>query len=85
VTASLAGGWDRPLSEMYSVAVDSERGHLYLGDGRELLVVNAEDLTLEWAIAVDAVTYEHGLALDASSGRLYIVDSTQGALLVLEH
>jgi uncharacterized repeat protein (TIGR01451 family) len=85
VTASLAGGWDRPLSEMYAVAVDSEPGRLYLADGSELLVVNARDLTPEWAIPLGAVTYEHGLAMDAVRGRLYVVDSAEGTLLVLEH
>lgn len=85
VTASLAGGWDRPLSEMYAIAVDSESGRLYLADGRELLVLDAEDLTLESAAPLGAATYEHGLALDASRDRIYVVDSAQGALLVLEH
>jgi DNA-binding beta-propeller fold protein YncE len=85
VTASLAGGWDRPLSDTYAVAVDGEGGRLYLADGRELLVIHAEDLTLEWAIPVEAVTYEYGLAVDPLTGRLYVLDGAEGALLVLEH
>jgi uncharacterized repeat protein (TIGR01451 family) len=85
VQASLVGGRDRPLSEAYAVAADVESGRLYVVDGRELLVVDTEELTLESAAPVDAVTYEYGLALDASRGRVYVLDGAQGALLVLEH
>jgi uncharacterized repeat protein (TIGR01451 family) len=85
VKASLAGGWDRPLSEAYAVAADVGSRRLYVMDGGELLVIDAEELTLESATPVDAVTYEYGLALDASRERVYVLDSARGTLLVLEH
>ncbi len=85
VERSLAGGWDRPLSGAYAVAVDTDRGRLYVADGQELLLLDAEDLTLTSVTPVDAVTYSLGLAVDSSRERIYMVDSAGGALLVLEH
>jgi uncharacterized repeat protein (TIGR01451 family) len=85
VERSLAGGWDRPLSGAYAVAVDTDRGRLYAADGQELLLLDTEDLTLTSVTSVDAVTYSLGLAVDGSRERVYLVDSAGGALLVLEH
>jgi DNA-binding beta-propeller fold protein YncE len=83
VERSLAGGRDRPLSGTYAVTVDTDRGRLYVADGQELLLLDAEDLTLTSVTSVDAVTYSLGLAVDTSNGRVYLVDSAGGALLVL--
>lgn len=85
VERSLVGGWDRPLSGTYAVAIDTDRGRLYVADGQELLVLNAEELTLTSATPVDAATYSLGLAVDTLRERVYVVDSADGALLVLEH
>jgi hypothetical protein len=37
------------------------------------------------ATPVDAATYSLGLAVDTLRERVYVVDSADGALLVLEH
>jgi uncharacterized repeat protein (TIGR01451 family) len=85
VERSLSGGWDRPLSGTYAAALDTDRGRLYVADGQELLLLNAEDLTLTSVTSVDAAIYSLGLAVDGSRERIYLVDSAGGALLVLEH
>lgn len=83
LAAVLTGGWDRPLSGTYAVTVDEDRGRLYIADGRELLVVDTRLQTLIASTPVGAVTYTFGLAVDTSTGRVYVLDYSRGALLVL--
>lgn len=83
VVAVLAGGWDRPLDGAYAVAVDEERGRLYIADGREVLVIGAERQALIGAVPIETVTYNFGLTVDAAAGGVYLLDSSSQALLVL--
>jgi uncharacterized repeat protein (TIGR01451 family) len=85
VTALLIGNMDRPLNCTYAVAVDDQRGRLYIADGGELLVVNTQHQTLMTGVPVEAVTYNFGLAVDAARERVYLLDSSSGMLLVFGH
>ena len=83
VVASLAGGKERPLTDSYDLAMDQQRGLVYLADGQELLAVEASTLGLTSATPVDAVIDQFGMAVDEQSGRIYLVDSLKGDLVVL--
>jgi len=81
--ALLAGHAGRPLSNVYAVAVDEERSRLYIADGSDLLVVDQRNLALMTSIPAETVTYNFGLAVDATREEVYLLDSSRGALLVV--
>ncbi len=83
VVAMLAGGWDRPLDGAHALAIDEKRDRLYVADRSEVLVVDTESHALVDAIPIEAVTYNFGLTVYAANERLYLLDSSRGALLVL--
>lgn len=83
VVALLAGDVGRPLSNVYAVAVDEERSRLYIADGSDLLVVDQRNLALMTSIPAETVTYNFGLAVDATREEVYLLDSSRGALLVV--
>jgi uncharacterized repeat protein (TIGR01451 family) len=83
VMVSLVGDREHPLSDLYAIALDEERGRLYLAAGQELLVVDTEGWSFVSGISVDAVTYNSGLAVDPSGERVYLLDSVRGGLMIL--
>ena len=83
VTALLVGDMERPLDFTYAVAVDAERGRLYVADRGELLVVDSQHQALIASVPVEAVTYNFGLAVDVGREKIYLLDSSSGTLLVL--
>jgi len=83
VIAAFAGGWDRPLEGAYAVAVNEEKRRIYIPDGREVLVIDTGRQALVGTVPVEAVTYNFGLAVDAGRERVYLLDSSSKALLVL--
>ena len=83
VTVSLAGSRDRQLGDTYTIAVDEGRELLYVADGQELLVLETRGWALSGSTPVDAVTYNHGLAVDPARARVYLLDSLRGELVIL--
>jgi serine/threonine-protein kinase len=83
VTVAVAGSRDRHLGDAYTVAVDEERELLYVAGGQELLVLETRDWGLRGSTPVDAVTYNHGLAVDPARARVYLLDSLRGELVIL--
>jgi uncharacterized repeat protein (TIGR01451 family) len=83
VSVTLTGDRDHPLADVQAVAVDATRDRLYVGGGEELLVVDIEDWTLAGVTSVSAVTGSFGLAADPTSGRVYLLDSIRGELVIL--
>ena len=83
VMVSLVGDREHHLSDLYAVAVDEERGRLYVASGQDLLVVDTEGWSVVSATPVDAVTYSSGLAVDPSGERVYLLDSVRGELVIL--
>ncbi|HUV72820.1 MAG TPA: hypothetical protein VMW79_00800, partial [Anaerolineae bacterium] len=79
----LTGGRDRPLTDAQAVAIDEKRGILYIGGGEDLLLVDTEEWALIGATRVGAVTGTFGLALDPASGKVYLLDSVRGELVIL--
>jgi YVTN family beta-propeller protein len=60
VMVSLVGDREHHLSDLYAVAVDEERGRLYVAGGQDLLVVDTEGWSVFSATRVDAVTTARG-------------------------
>lgn len=85
VVTTLAGGWERPLDSAYAVALDEERGRLYIAGGRELLVVDTESQVLTASTHMETVTYNSGLAVNPTNQTVYVLDSPGGRLLILKH
>ncbi|HUW94658.1 MAG TPA: hypothetical protein VMW58_02635 [Anaerolineae bacterium] len=83
VSVILTGGRDRPLTDAQAIAIDEQRGTLYVGGGEELLLVDTEEWALIGATRVGAVTGTFGLALDPTSGKVYLLDSVRGELVIL--
>ena len=83
VMVSLVGDREHHLSDLYAVALDEERGRLYVASGQELLIVDTEGWSVVSATRVDAVTYSSGLAVDPSGERVYLLDSVRGELVIL--
>jgi DNA-binding beta-propeller fold protein YncE len=83
VSVTLTGGRDRPLTDAQAVAIDERRGILYIGGGEDLLLVDTEEWTLIGATRVSAVTSTFGLSLDPTSGKVYLLDSVRGELVIL--
>jgi YVTN family beta-propeller protein len=83
IPVSLAGSRDRRLEVVYSIAVDEERGLLYVADGQDLLVLDTQDWTVSDSIPVDAVIHSFGLAVDSSRERVYLLDSLHGELVII--
>jgi len=83
VTVSLAGSRDRQLGDTYTIAVDEGRELLYVADGQELLVLETRGWALSGSTPVDAVTYNHGLAVEPARARVYLLDSLRGELVIL--
>ncbi|TKJ31782.1 MAG: hypothetical protein CEE40_00185 [Chloroflexi bacterium B3_Chlor] len=83
VVARLAGDVGRPLGNVYAVAVDEERSRLYIADGSDLLVVDERNQALMASVPAETVTYNFGLAVDATREEVYLLDSSRGTLLVV--
>jgi DNA-binding beta-propeller fold protein YncE len=83
LSVTLTGDWERPLIDVQAVAVDATRDRLYVGGGGELLLVDTEDWTLVGVTPVGGVTSSFGLAADPASGRVYLLDSVHGELVIL--
>jgi uncharacterized repeat protein (TIGR01451 family) len=83
LVASLAGGWERPLTDSDSLALDRGKGVIYLVSGQELLAVDASTLDLTSATVLDAVPAQSGVVADEASGKVYVVDSQRGDLVIL--
>lgn len=83
VLDSLSGGWEYPLVEVHEMALDQQRGIVYLADGQQLLGLRASTLALNSATPVDAVLGQSGMVVDERSGAVYLVDGLSGDLLVL--
>ncbi len=83
VDSVLVGDEERPLNSTYAVAVDGDRGCLYIADGAELLVVDPWREELSTSLALKTVTYNFGLAADSTRRRVYLLDSASGRLFVI--
>jgi YVTN family beta-propeller protein len=83
VTASLAGDSDHPLSVINDLALDPQRGTLYLAGVRQMLAVDTASFALNAATPIDAVLYGNGMVVDQESGEIYLADNSSGELLVV--
>ncbi len=77
VVDRLGGGYDRPLSGAYAVAVSQDGKSLYLADRGELLEIDVENLALTGAVSTGAVVHSFGLAVDPASGRVYVLGAAR--------
>jgi len=84
VVATLAGDYSQPLGAAYAVAVDEKANRLYLAAEGELLVINGESHDLVAVIPTGAIAYNFGLALDRTTGRVYMADIQEARVLIIE-
>jgi len=83
VMVSLVGDREYHLADFYAVAVDEERGRLYVASGQDLRMVDTEGWSVVSATPVDAMTYSSGLAVDPTAERVHLLDTVRGELVIL--
>jgi uncharacterized repeat protein (TIGR01451 family) len=84
VVATLAGDYGYPLGAAYAVAVDERANRLYLASEGELLVINDESYDLVAVIPTGAISYNFGLAVDQTTGRVCVADVQEARILIIE-
>jgi uncharacterized repeat protein (TIGR01451 family) len=83
VVATLSGGLEYPLDGVHEMALDQQRGVVYLTDDQQLLAVRTSTLGLSSATSVDAVPNQSGMVVDERSGAVYLADGLSGDLVIL--
>ncbi|TEU17475.1 MAG: DUF11 domain-containing protein [Anaerolineales bacterium] len=84
VVATLTGDYSHPLGAAYAVAVDEKISRLYLAAEGELWVINGESLDLVAVVPTGAIAYNFGLAVDQTTGRVYVADVQEARVLIFE-
>ena len=84
VVATLTGDYNHPLGAAYAVAADEKTNHFYLAAEGELLVISGESHDLVAVIPTGAIAYNFGLAVDQTTGRVYMADVQEARILVIE-
>jgi len=84
VVATLTGDYNHPLRAAYAVAADEKTSHFYLAAEGELLVISGESHDLVAVIPTGAIAYNFGLAVDQTTGRVYMADVQEARILIIE-